>query len=256
MKWVIGVVAVLVVVCGGLCASGGLFWYAQQGSDEVALPDAFPVEPPQVEPVPAPPPVEPPPAAPPPVEPPPVAPPATPPAAPPPVAPAPTPTPTPTPAPTTSSTSSSSSSSSKSSTSSSSSSSTTKAPASSTTTSTKSSTTKTTTPAPAPASTSTTSSSSSSKSTAEEPDVELPAADETVAVGFVLPSGAKWDDLKVSVDGKSLGRRPLRTRVTPGMHSFSFRGEEIDITCSIEVGTSGRTIIIDQKKKSCPGKAS
>ncbi len=250
MKWVIGVVAVLVVVCGCLCASGGLFWYAQQS---VALPDAFPVEPAQVEPVPAPPPIEPPPAAPPPVEPPAVAPPATPPAAPPPVAPAPTPSPT------TSSTSSSSSSSSKSSTSASSSSSTTKAPESSKTTSTKTSTTKTTAPAPAPASTSSTSSSSSassSKSTAEEADVVLPAADETVAVGFVLPSGAKWEDLKVSVDGKSLGRRPLRTRVTPGMHSFSFRGEEIDITCSIEVGTSGRTIIIDQKKKSCPGKGS
>lgn len=86
--------------------------------------------------------------------------------------------------------------------------------------------------------------------------MELPPAEETVAVGFVLPSGAKWEDLKVSVDGKSLGRRPLRTRVTPGMHSFSFRGEEIDITCSIEVGTSGRTIIIDQRKKSCPGKGS
>lgn len=84
----------------------------------------------------------------------------------------------------------------------------------------------------------------------------MPEADETVAVGFVLPSGAKWEDLKVSVDGKSLGRRPLRTRVSPGLHTFTFRGEEVDLTCSIEVGTSGRTIILDQKKKACPSKSS
>ena len=78
--------------------------------------------------------------------------------------------------------------------------------------------------------------------------------DTTVAVGFVLPSGNKWDDLKVGVDGKKLGKRPLRTRVTPGLHTFTFETDGLDLSCPIEVGSSGRTIILDQKKKACPSK--
>jgi hypothetical protein len=94
------------------------------------------------------------------------------------------------------------------------------------------------------------------KAEEEEEPAAAAATDTTVAVGFVLPSGARWDDLKVTVDGKSLGKRPLRARVTPGLHTFTFRGEEVDLSCPIEVGTSGRTIILDQKKKACPAKSS
>ena len=81
-----------------------------------------------------------------------------------------------------------------------------------------------------------------------------PPADTTVAVGFVLPSGGKWDDLVVGVDGKSLGKRPLRTRVTPGNHTFTFESDAVDLSCPLQVGSSGRTIILDQKKKACPPK--
>ena len=74
-------------------------------------------------------------------------------------------------------------------------------------------------------------------------------------MGFVLPSGGKWDELTVGVDGSSLGKRPLRARVTPGSHTFTFKTEGLDLSCPIEVGSSGRTIILDAKKKSCPSKS-
>jgi len=79
--------------------------------------------------------------------------------------------------------------------------------------------------------------------------------DGKVAVGFVLPSGGKWDELTVGVDGSSLGKRPLRARVTPGTHTFTFKTEGLDLSCPIDVGSSGRTIILDAKKKSCPSKS-
>ena len=215
MKWVIGVVAALVVMCMGLCASGGLWWYFESSKSAVALPEDFGAQAveqvPVVEPVAVfePVPVEPPP----PVQPAPVA---------------------PAPAPAASSTKP------------------TATPVSS-----ADSTPKSPKPAPPPPPAAAPAPSASTKSApVQEPDEPPPEVDTTVAVGFVLPSGAKWDDLKVSVDGKSLGKRPLRTRVTPGLHTFTFRGEEVDLSCPIDVGASGRTIILDQKKKACPAKSS
>ena len=62
MKWVIGIVAVLVVVCGGLCAGGGLWWYVTNSASEVPLPTEVMPEvapPPVVVPVPVAPPLPP-----------------------------------------------------------------------------------------------------------------------------------------------------------------------------------------------------
>lgn len=109
-----------------------------------------------------------------------------------------------------------------------------------------------------PPSTSTTGKPSSSRPPVSDDEPIAPptaSGDSKVAIGFVLPSGGKWDELVVGVDGSSLGKRPLRTRVTPGSHTFTFKADGIDLTCPIDVGSSGRTIILDQKKKSCPSKA-
>ena len=211
MKWVVAVVAVLVVVCGALCAGAALYGSSLAISDVELPPSMTDPNVPVIDPVPEP-------------------------AAPP--TPAPTPAPTPTPPPAAKPAPAARS---------------TPAPAPAT----KPAPTPTPAPAakPAPAATSSASSNTTIRPAPPPIEDDEPATepvDATVAVGFVLPSGGKWNDLKVGVDGKKLGKRPLRTRVTPGLHTFTFETEGVDLSCPVEVGSSGRTIILDQKKKSCP----
>jgi hypothetical protein len=67
-------------------------------------------------------------------------------------------------------------------------------------------------------------------------------------------TGSKSSGVTVTVDGKRAGETPLSVRVAPGSRSVRFTrlDDDIDLKCTIDVPSTGRTIEFDAKKASCP----
>jgi hypothetical protein len=74
----------------------------------------------------------------------------------------------------------------------------------------------------------------------------------TAAMNFSLPSGGKWQEVEVFIDGRTQGKRPLRATVTVGRHSVRFVGEDIDLTCAVDVPDYGRSVALEGRKPKCP----
>lgn len=73
-------------------------------------------------------------------------------------------------------------------------------------------------------------------------------------VAFLVRAGPKARGVAVSVDGRAVGVIPLSTRVQPGARSVRFYNgnAKLNLTCTIEVGESGRTIEFDARRATCP----
>lgn len=74
--------------------------------------------------------------------------------------------------------------------------------------------------------------------------------EDTVAV--VIRAGAgKSRGMSIHVDDKRMGVVPSMIQVAPGKHDFMFRGEDVEVNCTVMVPDSGKTIEVDAKKEAC-----
>jgi hypothetical protein len=73
-------------------------------------------------------------------------------------------------------------------------------------------------------------------------------------VAFQVRAGPKARGVAVAVDGRAVGVIPLSTRVQPGSRTVRFFNGNtgLDLTCTIEVGESGRTVELDARRAACP----
>jgi hypothetical protein len=89
---------------------------------------------------------------------------------------------------------------------------------------------------------------------AEASNVELPPTPAPPDVTFQVRAGPRARGVAVAVDGRAAGVIPLSTRVQPGSRSVRFYNGNtgLDLTCTIEVGESGRTVELDARRAVCP----
>jgi hypothetical protein len=85
-------------------------------------------------------------------------------------------------------------------------------------------------------------------------NAEPPPAPVVPDVTFQVRAGPKSRGVAVAVDGRAVGVIPLSTRVQPGSRTVRFFNGNagLDLTCTIEVGESGRTLELDARRATCP----
>lgn len=71
-------------------------------------------------------------------------------------------------------------------------------------------------------------------------------------LSFRYPSGPKFVDIQVAIDGRSLGTRPSGATVTPGSHTIQFyKDGVVNISCPVDVDEDGRVVSLS-RKLGCP----